>query len=59
MSDITMCKGVKCPIKNTCRRYKDPINELMQFYLLKTPYDHIKKDCQMYLKMRNNEKNNK
>lgn len=38
MSDITKCKGLDCPIKETCYRYKAQDNEFRQSYFTNTPY---------------------
>lgn len=37
MSDITMCKGMDCTIKNECYRYTAKPNEYWQSYFVKSP----------------------
>lgn len=38
MADITMCDGGKCPLKDTCYRYKAEPNEYRQAYFFEEPY---------------------
>lgn len=39
MSDITMCEGINCPIREKCFRFRAKTN-LVQHYFLKTPYEY-------------------
>ena len=39
MSDITMCEGIGCPIREKCYRFLTDA-EFMQHYFLKTPYEY-------------------
>ena len=39
MSDITMCEGINCPIKEKCFRFKAKTN-LVQHFFIKTPYEY-------------------
>ena len=48
MSDITMCTGKECPLKETCYRYTAPKNEYRQSYFQFVPYDHESGDCEFY-----------
>ncbi|MEN9487999.1 MAG: hypothetical protein RL494_264 [Bacteroidota bacterium] len=46
MSDITMCSGRDCPLKEKCYRYTAPKSKYMQSYFTIPP---IKGDeCDMY-----------
>lgn len=50
MSDITMCPGTDCPMKQSCRRFTATANEFRQSYFLDPPY-HINEggfSCDMY-----------
>ena len=46
MSDITMCKGTDCPMKDSCYRYTANKNELNQSYFTEQPIKDGK--CEMY-----------
>jgi hypothetical protein len=46
MSDVTKCKGFKCPLKENCYRFKAVPNEYRQSYYMNPPYNKVKKDCQ-------------
>lgn len=37
MSDITMCEGTDCPMKEKCYRFTAPINEYRQSYFVNVP----------------------
>jgi hypothetical protein len=39
MSDITMCEGINCPIREKCFRFRAKTN-LVQHFFLKTPYEY-------------------
>ena len=39
MSDITMCEGINCPIREKCYRFRANTN-LVQHFFLKTPYEY-------------------
>lgn len=49
-SDITMCKGGKCPFKDVCHRYTASPNELYQSYFMKPPFkiSKGKPSCEMF-----------
>lgn len=49
-SDITMCKGGKCPFKDMCHRYTAFPNELRQSYFTKPPFkvEKGKPSCGMF-----------
>ena len=40
MSDITMCMGTGCPLKDKCYRYTAERNDLWQSYFMEPPYKH-------------------
>ena len=44
MSDITMCFGTDCPIKENCYRYTATANEYRQSYFTNPPYKKDKCD---------------
>ena len=46
MSDITMCEGTDCPMKETCYRYTAKVNNLYQAYFCEVPLKDGK--CDMY-----------
>lgn len=37
MADITMCSGEGCSTKESCYRFKAPVNEFRQSYFMKVP----------------------
>ena len=39
MSDITMCEGIDCPIREKCYRFMAIPNDF-QHYLKKTPFEY-------------------
>jgi hypothetical protein len=50
MSDTTKCYGADCPMKDSCKRFTAPADELHQSYFLDPPY-HINEggfSCDMY-----------
>ena len=49
-SDITMCKGGKCPFKDICRRYTALPDESWQSYFIEPPFKIIKgkPSCEMF-----------
>ena len=47
MADITMCKGLECPVKEDCYRFNAKADEY-QYYFLEPPYDKEKKKCDYY-----------
>jgi hypothetical protein len=51
MSDITMCDGGKCPLKEKCHRYKAEPNEYRQAYFLEEPFVETKNGviCNHYM----------
>jgi hypothetical protein len=54
MADITMCKGIECPIKKDCYRFTAIPNKYRQSAFLNSPYDKDKKECKR--KIENNER---
>jgi hypothetical protein len=50
MTDITKCYGGLCPIKETCRRFKQKSDELHQSYFSDFPgvFKDGKFTCDMY-----------
>ena len=46
MTDITMCKGNNCPIKENCYRYLATQNKIHQSFFVKEPYN--KETCEYY-----------
>lgn len=55
MSDISKCKGTKCPLRETCYRYTAKASEFMQSYFVGTPYDKKDKDCEYYWETKESE----
>lgn len=47
MTDITMCTGDGCPMKETCRRYLSTPSQFGQSYFMGVPVDKDGK-CQYY-----------
>jgi hypothetical protein len=52
MADIIMCDGGKCPLKETCYRFKATPNEYRQSYFLEEPFVETKNGviCNHYWK---------
>lgn len=48
MTDITMCKGINCPLKEKCYRYLAPANEYWQAYFVESPYDIETEKCENF-----------
>jgi hypothetical protein len=50
MSDITMCYGFECPVKEKCKRFTSKPSELWQAYFLNPPYTITDKvfECNMF-----------
>lgn len=48
MSDITMCEGGSCPLKESCYRFRAPVNEHYQSWYTEIPYDIIDESCNQY-----------
>ena len=46
--DITLCKGLDCPLKETCFRYTAKSDSLYQSYLINTPIDKENEKCDYY-----------
>ena len=46
--DITLCKGLDCPLKETCFRHTAKPNEFRQSYFTNSPYDKENKKCDYY-----------
>lgn len=46
MADITMCSGLGCSIKESCYRFKAPVNEWRQAYFTEVPGKD--KSCEYY-----------
>lgn len=51
MPDITMCKGVNCPKKDKCFRYKAIPDNLRQSYFMDSPYDKEMKWCEHFVEI--------
>lgn len=48
MADIAMCKGIECPIRETCYRFTAPRARPWQSELSTTPFDHQTASCSMF-----------
>lgn len=48
MSDITMCRGKDCPLKETCRRFKAEPNPHRQSYFVNPPIEQETEKCLHY-----------
>lgn len=48
MSDITMCPGNGCPLKETCYRYKAKPSQYQSFFAELPPWDYDKDECTRY-----------
>jgi len=48
MTDITMCKGQDCLLRESCYRYTAPANPYRQSYFLTEPLDEIG-DCKEWV----------
>lgn len=46
MADITLCKGINCPIKEQCKRYTSTPNPMYQSYFTESPIKDGK--CDMF-----------
>lgn len=46
MSDITMCDGGRCPVKEQCYRYTAKPTPKWQSYFYEIPYNFEKKECE-------------
>jgi hypothetical protein len=51
MADITMCSGLRCPLKDTCYRFKAKANPEWQSYFERPPYDKKTGKCELYWKV--------
>ena len=49
MPDISMCKGVNCPLTFNCYRFTAKANPYRQTFMVETPWDEEKKECEYYL----------
>lgn len=47
----TNCKGFKCPIKQTCKRYVHKSFNFTQRYFMDTPFDFVNKSCKWLLEV--------
>lgn len=45
MADITMCKGIGCPLKKKCYRYTASVNPYWQSFFNIIPYNKKDKSC--------------
>lgn len=45
MTDITMCQGHDCPLRESCYRYTAPANPFRQSYFVYEPYNDEEDDC--------------
>lgn len=53
MADITMCDGIKCPLKEDCYRFKAIPNEYRQSMFMETPFGKEKEGwCKYFSDMR-------
>ena len=57
--DITMCKPIHCPLKDTCHRYKAEPTPMWQSYFISEPYDNKIKKCYYYYETKPTAKNTK
>jgi len=55
MSDITMCEGINCPIREKCFRFRAKTN-LVQHFFLKTPYEYS--HCDKFISFEDEEDTN-
>ena len=46
MADMTLCKGINCPMKEQCKRYTSTPNPLYQSYFTESPIKDGK--CEMF-----------
>ncbi len=49
MPDISMCKGVNCPLAFNCYRHTAKANPHGQPFFVEIPWDEEKKECEYYL----------
>ncbi len=49
MPDISICKGVNCPLAFNCYRFTAKANPHRQTYMSEPPWDEEKKECEYYL----------
>jgi hypothetical protein len=49
MPDISMCKGINCPLAFNCYRYTAKANPHRQAYFTETPWSEEDKKCDYYL----------
>jgi hypothetical protein len=56
MSVYLLCPGINCPVKASCRRFREKINPAIQDHMAHTPYDHVKKKCGWLDKPKTDEK---
>jgi hypothetical protein len=59
MPDITMCKPIRCQLKDTCYRYKADPNPIWQSYFVNEPYDKETKKCDYYYETKSTTENTK
>jgi len=52
MSDITMCDGIDCPIRDRCYRFR-AIPDDYQHYFIKIPYEYDY--CEKFISMKEEE----
>lgn len=50
MSDITICTGEDCPVKEKCYRFTAPVGEVKQSYFFQPPFEEVDGvfTCEMY-----------
>ena len=46
--DICLCLDHRCPIRETCVRYKGEPDKIGQIYFLDSPFDYITNTCNQY-----------
>jgi len=49
MPDISMCKGINCPLAFNCYRFTATANPHWQTYFTETPWSEENKNCEYYL----------
>lgn len=49
MAEFTLCRGGKCPPKESCQRYKEKSEGPYQQYFILEPY--IRDECYFYSKV--------
>jgi len=50
MSNLTLCFDKKCPLKDRCLRFNNPIAPAYQYVFGESPYDKENNKCNFYKK---------